>query len=58
MTGPHSDALAAALADLARDPEPSRCEAMSIALDGARTHCQLLGEAIRRERSQERGHDQ
>ncbi|WP_407352032.1 hypothetical protein [Luteimonas sp. R10] len=62
MSGPHSAALAsqcvdigaglaAALADLARDPEPSRCEMMAIRLDGARRHCQLLGEAVRKERA-------
>lgn len=48
------DGLSAAMADLARDPEPSRCEMMAIRLDGARRHCQLLAEAVR----QERGHGQ
>lgn len=65
MSGPHSaslaaqlpdigDGLAAALAELSSDPEPSRCEMMAIRLDGARRHCQLLAEAVR----QERGHGQ
>ena len=69
MTGPHSAALAsqlveigeglaAALADLARDPEPSRCEMAAIRLDGARRHCQHLAEAIRIETLQERGRGQ
>lgn len=64
MTGPQSaqlaaqcaeigERLAAALVDLQRDPTPSRCEMMAIRLDGARRHCQLLGEAIRVETLQE-----
>ena len=37
------------MSDLARDPEPSRCEMMAIRLDGARRHCQMIAEAQRHE---------
>ena len=43
--------LAAALAELARDPDPSRCEMMAIRLDGARRHCQLLAHSVMAERA-------
>ena len=68
MNGPGSAALAAqlpeigmalatALDELARDPEPARAELVAIRLDGARRHCLLLGEARRREATEERGYD-
>lgn len=41
--------LAAAMSELARDPEPSRCEMMAIRLDGARRHCQMIAELQRME---------
>lgn len=44
-----AEGLAAAMRELAKDPEPSRCEMMAIRLDGARRHCQILAEAVRRE---------
>lgn len=61
-TSPHSAALAAqlpdigaglsaALYDLQRDPDPSRCELMAIQLEGARRHCFRLAEAVRAERT-------
>ena len=40
------DGLAAAMAELSRDPEPSKCEMLAIRLDGARRHCQLLAQAV------------
>lgn len=46
------DALSAAMADLARDPEPSRCEMMAIRLDGARRYCQQIAEAYRQEQTE------
>ena len=46
-----SDGLSAALSELQRDPEPFKCEAMAIQLDGARRHCLRLAEAVRQERS-------
>lgn len=42
--------LSAALSELQRDPEPFKCEAMAIQLDGARRHCLRLAEAVRQER--------
>ncbi|GAB3368351.1 hypothetical protein GCM10027431_13730 [Lysobacter rhizosphaerae] len=48
------DWLSAALSDLARDPEPFRCEVMTIQLEGVRRHVLRLAEAI----SAERGHGQ
>lgn len=52
------DGLAAAMAELARDPEPSRCEMMAIRLDGARRHCLMIAEAARFEQAKGRGNGQ
>lgn len=62
-TGPHSAALAAQLPDigeglaaamveLARDPQPDRCEMLAIRLDGARRHCQLLAQSVTSDRAE------
>lgn len=47
------DGLSAAMSELSRDPEPSRCEMMAIQLEGALRHCRQLAEAARRELSPE-----
>lgn len=47
--------LAAALTELQRDPDPSRCEMAAIRLDGARRHCLQLADAKRREQTEGNG---
>lgn len=46
------EGLAAAMVELARDPHPDRCEMLAIRLDGARRHCQLLGQSVMTEQAE------
>ena len=41
------DCISAAMAEISRDPEPSRLQLMAAMLDGARKHCLLVAESIR-----------
>ena len=43
------DGLAAALSELARSPDPDRCESVAIRLNGAARHVLRVREALQRE---------
>jgi len=47
------ESLSASLIDLKRDPEPARCEAIAIQLEGARRHVLTLAAAIGKEQRHE-----